>query len=395
VGAEPPPPPQVSPDSRFYWDGNRWVPLVEAPVRVFGKTVHSSATDAPTSPTGLQSPIAEPVRLKFSSALALPLSLLIAGALTYAVISGAYAFVCSDYGCQNDYASLLPSGLSLLVVITTVALRRSRAVHWLTTVLCLLLAVVSALQVSLWVGVAYGSNFAHFSNVWYRTPISHLADFWVYGGQAGAGEYWLGWPVGANIELGADIAGALAMLLGAILMIVAIRRSRHRTLSHRSFKGAVAVLAMGAIAIALLVGISVPASAHEAEGFRAVHHLVPIRLKLLRNESTVISTANAQDSQDSLQRAKDLGQGYKNALVAYDNDLARVPFPSWTSAQVSALHTAVTDAVVAALDLSNVTGVIQDLYTALDEAGVRLDAAYRTLYYALLPTAYVTAFPQA
>jgi hypothetical protein len=27
MGAEPPPPPQVSPDGRFYWDGTRWVPM--------------------------------------------------------------------------------------------------------------------------------------------------------------------------------------------------------------------------------------------------------------------------------------------------------------------------------------------------------------------------------
>jgi hypothetical protein len=27
VSAEPPPPPQVSPDGKFYWDGTRWVPM--------------------------------------------------------------------------------------------------------------------------------------------------------------------------------------------------------------------------------------------------------------------------------------------------------------------------------------------------------------------------------
>lgn len=27
VGADPPPPPQVSPDGKFYWDGQRWVPM--------------------------------------------------------------------------------------------------------------------------------------------------------------------------------------------------------------------------------------------------------------------------------------------------------------------------------------------------------------------------------
>jgi len=27
VSAEPPPPPQVSPDGKFYWDGTRWVPV--------------------------------------------------------------------------------------------------------------------------------------------------------------------------------------------------------------------------------------------------------------------------------------------------------------------------------------------------------------------------------
>jgi len=27
VASEPPLPPQVSPDGRFYWDGQRWVPM--------------------------------------------------------------------------------------------------------------------------------------------------------------------------------------------------------------------------------------------------------------------------------------------------------------------------------------------------------------------------------
>jgi hypothetical protein len=27
VSAEPPPPPQVSPDGKFYWDGTRWAPM--------------------------------------------------------------------------------------------------------------------------------------------------------------------------------------------------------------------------------------------------------------------------------------------------------------------------------------------------------------------------------
>jgi hypothetical protein len=27
----PPPPPQVSPDGKFYWDGTRWVPMQQAP----------------------------------------------------------------------------------------------------------------------------------------------------------------------------------------------------------------------------------------------------------------------------------------------------------------------------------------------------------------------------
>jgi hypothetical protein len=31
VGAEQPPPPQVSPDGKFYWDGQRWVPMPGTP----------------------------------------------------------------------------------------------------------------------------------------------------------------------------------------------------------------------------------------------------------------------------------------------------------------------------------------------------------------------------
>jgi hypothetical protein len=30
VGAQQPPPPQVSPDGKFYWDGQRWVPMQQA-----------------------------------------------------------------------------------------------------------------------------------------------------------------------------------------------------------------------------------------------------------------------------------------------------------------------------------------------------------------------------
>lgn len=29
--SDPPPPPQVSPDGKFYWDGSRWVPMQQAP----------------------------------------------------------------------------------------------------------------------------------------------------------------------------------------------------------------------------------------------------------------------------------------------------------------------------------------------------------------------------
>lgn len=31
MSAEPPPPPQVSPDGKFYWDGQRWGPMPEPP----------------------------------------------------------------------------------------------------------------------------------------------------------------------------------------------------------------------------------------------------------------------------------------------------------------------------------------------------------------------------
>ena len=30
--SEPTPPPQVSPDGKFYWDGTRWVPVPPIPV---------------------------------------------------------------------------------------------------------------------------------------------------------------------------------------------------------------------------------------------------------------------------------------------------------------------------------------------------------------------------
>lgn len=59
MSAEPPPPPQVSPDGKFYWDGARWVPvgatapstqLVQAPastsVVVYGPRTNSLAVGA-------------------------------------------------------------------------------------------------------------------------------------------------------------------------------------------------------------------------------------------------------------------------------------------------------------------------------------------------------------
>lgn len=52
MAAEPPPPPQVSPDGKFYWDGQRWVPtqVVQQPastsVVVFGPRTNSLAVGA-------------------------------------------------------------------------------------------------------------------------------------------------------------------------------------------------------------------------------------------------------------------------------------------------------------------------------------------------------------
>ena len=50
--SEPPPPPQVSPDGKFYWDGTRWVPTQQlaqqqpAPVVVYGQPTNSLAVGA-------------------------------------------------------------------------------------------------------------------------------------------------------------------------------------------------------------------------------------------------------------------------------------------------------------------------------------------------------------
>lgn len=50
---------------------------------------------------------------------------------------------------------------------------------------------------------------------------------------------------------------------------------------------------------------------------------------------------------------------------------------------------------MAALDMANSSGPTQDSYTALNEAVAREDLAYRNLYYALLPSAYLALIPQA
>src|ERR1700687_3185352 len=50
--SEPPPPPQVSPDGKFYWDGTRWVPTQQlappqpAPAVVYGQPTNSLAVGA-------------------------------------------------------------------------------------------------------------------------------------------------------------------------------------------------------------------------------------------------------------------------------------------------------------------------------------------------------------
>jgi hypothetical protein len=51
VSAEPPPPPQVSPDGKFYWDGTRWVPMPTAAVQE-PQPVAESAPSRQLSPDG-------------------------------------------------------------------------------------------------------------------------------------------------------------------------------------------------------------------------------------------------------------------------------------------------------------------------------------------------------
>jgi hypothetical protein len=52
VSADPPPPPKVSPDGKFYWDGQRWVPNQQlapqqpASVVVYGQPTNSLAVGA-------------------------------------------------------------------------------------------------------------------------------------------------------------------------------------------------------------------------------------------------------------------------------------------------------------------------------------------------------------
>jgi hypothetical protein len=46
--SSPPPPPQVSPDGKFYWDGTRWVPMpTHGPAPIQGPSYAVTPTSAP------------------------------------------------------------------------------------------------------------------------------------------------------------------------------------------------------------------------------------------------------------------------------------------------------------------------------------------------------------
>jgi hypothetical protein len=56
--SDPPPPPQVSPDGKFYWDGQRWVPMQGQPLQP-----SPSPLQVPeNAPAPLQAPQAAPRR---------------------------------------------------------------------------------------------------------------------------------------------------------------------------------------------------------------------------------------------------------------------------------------------------------------------------------------------
>ena len=335
--------------------------------------------------------------------------MLAAGAMVYGLISAQSLVICADHGCQAAAGPGLTISIAALAAAIVVAAQQTRggptengptqAARRAVALLCVALALVGALIAVLWAGALLGAAFYNFANPWHGFPfLSDVANFLIYGGGSSGKIYWLGWPVGALIELALDVISAAVLAVGATLTARGVRQSWHTSLSKQGSVVAAYVLIITAIAIALDVVVTVPAEAHDAAGFRAAHYIQNLRVNLVSQMNTVLHDADTQDAGDTAKRAKDVGQGDVRALSTFNDQLATIAFPSWVSADLAVERSALADAIVAASDLATAANgsdlAINDAYKRLDDALQRENLADRALYLALFPQADLKIFLQ-
>ena len=346
------------------------------------------------------------LRRMTSTALAVPLSLLFAGAAVYGLIAAQSLVICADHGCEAAWGpSLTISLVALAVVITAIAFSLGRTDPGIDApsqlpkralvVVCVALGAMALLLMILWAGLFFGQAFGGFANPWHGVRLfDPAANFLIYGGSTSSAKvYWLGWPVGAYIELTLDIVGSAALLVGAALS--ALRLSR-KSQSKRNSGLKSYVLVVAGIAIVLDLLVTVPAEAHDAAGFRAAHYLLTLRAQLVSAMNGTLQAADTQDAANSGQRASDLGQGDAKALTRFSDRLETISFPGWASRQLDAEKAALVNEIVAADDLANAAGqspvAVQNAYARLDDALQRENLANRDLYYVLFPATYLREF---
>ncbi len=336
--------------------------------------------------------------------------MLAAGAMVYGLISAQSLVICADHGCQAAAGPGLTISIAALAAAIVVAAQQTRggptenngptqAARRAVVLLCVALALVAALIAVLWAGALLGAAFYNFANPWHGFPfLSDIANFLIYGGESSGKIYWLGWPVGALIELALDVISAAVLAVGATLIALGLRQSRHTSPSKRGSVAAAYVLIITAIAIAMDVVVTVPAEAHDAAGFRAAHYIQNLRVNLVGQMNAVLHAADTQDAGDTAKRAKDVGQGDIRALSTFNDQLATIAFPSWVSADLAVERSALADAIVAANDLATAANgsdlAINDAYKRLDDAVQRENLADRALYLGLFPQADLKIFLQ-
>lgn len=337
--------------------------------------------------------------------------MLAAGASVYGLIAAQSLVICADHGCQSAAGpglTIAIGALAAAIVVATLTTARdsprqpnatAQAAGWAVVLLCVALSLVGVLIAVLWAGAILGAAFYNFANPWHGLSFTaEVANFLVYGGGSSGKVYWLGWPVGAMIELALDFISAAVLAVGATLTALGVRQSWHRSQSKRAPIVTAYPLMIAAIAILLDLIVTVPAEAHDAAGFRAAHYIQNLRVSLVGQMNAVLHTADAQDAGDTAHRAKDVGQGDTRALSTFNDQLATIAFPSWVSAELGAERAALADAIVAASDLTTAANgsdpAINDAYKRLDDALQRENLADRALYLALFPQPYLKSFLQ-